>query len=115
LPTDNDSSRAWNLLVDRLRLIEQALNRAEELDAQAWRDYRQERRECIEAHDKAMAALKADIETLRRILARRSRTPNWQKALWALGTALGAALVARLAGLSEASLSALIRWLSGAG
>jgi len=105
-----DSQRAWTLLINRIERVEQALDRADEDDVLAWREYRAK----TEAADKAFVALRADLTTLQIRSARNAtRTPIAQKLAWTLGAGVVAMILARLGVDLPPLVNLVVRWLGG--
>lgn len=109
----DDSATKWTLLTKWLERIEASLAEADRQDDAAWREYRQD----CEKLDKALAALRAELQAVktsleRHELKRHDGMSSAQRLLWAVGTAIAAALAAKLVGMSGTDVAGLIQRLS---
>jgi hypothetical protein len=106
-----DSQRAWELLISRIERLEQALDKAEQDDTNAWREYRAK----SEAQDKALAALRADLTAVQILASRNGKgaTPLWQKIAWTLAAGGVAMILTRLGIDIPSTVTLLVKWLGG--
>jgi hypothetical protein len=111
-----DSQRAWELLISRIERLEQALDKAELDDTNAWREYRAK----SETQDTALtilrseiAALRLRVETAELRVRLKSVTPIWQKVAWTLAAGGVAMILTRLGIDIPSTVTLLVKWLGG--